>query len=61
MKLSGQLHAPAALSQGERALTVSLEQECSVGPGAGLDAVVKKKDSIFAPAGNRSPVVQPVA
>jgi hypothetical protein len=32
-----------------------------VGPRAGLDAVVKRKWAISAPAGNRTPAVQPVA
>jgi hypothetical protein len=31
-----------------------------VGPRAGLDAVVKRKNHVAAPAGNLSPAVQPV-
>jgi hypothetical protein len=32
-----------------------------VGPTAGLDAVAKRENPIIAPAGNWTPVVQPVA
>jgi hypothetical protein len=44
---------------GERALGTRLIGGW-VGPRAILDAVAKRKDPIFAPAGNWTPVVQPV-
>jgi hypothetical protein len=58
--MSGQLHATAALSPGVRASGTYL-QEVWVGPKAGLDVVAKRKNSIIAPAGNSTPVIQPVA
>jgi len=51
MKMSGQLHAPAALPIG---------QEAGLGPITGLNAVVKKK-SHTASDGTWTLVIQPVA
>jgi hypothetical protein len=48
---------PCIFTPGERALG-SLFVGVWVGPGAGLDSVAK---GIHAPAGNRTPVVKPVA
>jgi hypothetical protein len=57
MDETGQLHAPAALSQG-KSLRDPLDGGGWVGARAGLDAIAKK--NISAPAGNRTPVIQPV-
>jgi hypothetical protein len=57
MELSGQLHAPAALTPKERAPGNHWIGGW-VGTRAVLDAVVKRK--IPAPAGIRTPIVQPV-
>jgi hypothetical protein len=51
MEVSGQLHAPTALTPGKE----------SPVPRADLDAVAKRKNPIIAPAGNWTLVVQPVA
>jgi hypothetical protein len=49
MDMSGQLHAPTALPPGKETLVLI----------AGLDAVVKRRNS--SPAGKRTPVIQLVA
>jgi hypothetical protein len=60
MEVSGQLHAPAALPPGERA-PGTLWVEGWVGPGAILDAVVKRKiTSPHRESNPRTPIVQPV-
>jgi len=53
MEMSGQLHAPAALSR------YSLDRRMG-GPQAGLYAV-ERRMKISSPPGNRTLVVQPVA
>jgi hypothetical protein len=58
MEVSGQLHAPAALS-GVRAPGTHWIGGW-VRPKAGLEAVVKKINSITEPAGNWTPAIQPV-
>jgi hypothetical protein len=55
--VSGQRHAPTALSPGERALDTHWIGGW-VRLRAGLDVVEKRKN--LAPAGNRTPAVQPV-
>jgi hypothetical protein len=55
MELSGQLHATAALPPGERA-AVTHWIGGRMSPRAGLDTVTGGNF----PAGNRTPVVQPV-
>jgi len=49
--VSGQLHALAALPGIGR----------WVGPRTSLDESAKRENDVIAPAGNRTPVVQPVA
>jgi hypothetical protein len=60
MEVSGQLRPPprAALARGRSSITHWIGSR--VDPRAGLGAVAKRK-SISAPAGNRIPLVQPVA
>jgi hypothetical protein len=55
MGVSGQRHAPAALSPGDR----NPGTHCTggwVGPRAGLDTEVREKS--FAPAGDRTPIAR---
>jgi len=59
MEVSGQLHAPTALSLGKE-LPIPTGQGW-VCPSVGLVAVAKRKDPIIIPVGNWTPVVQPVA
>jgi hypothetical protein len=54
MEVRGQLHALAALLQVKKPWIRGW-----VGPRAGLDAVERQKS--LAPAGNRTPAVQPIA
>jgi hypothetical protein len=54
MEMSGQLHAPAALTPGKQRRVPHW-----VGPRVGLNAVAKEK--FPAPVGNRTPVIQTVA
>jgi len=56
--VNGQLHAPAALTPGKRP-RYPLDRRLG-GPRGGLHAVATRKKSL-AFAGNRTPVVQPVA
>jgi hypothetical protein len=61
MEVSGQLHAPAALSPRERAPRTHWIGGW-VGPRAVLDTVVKRKISSSRRESNpRTPIVQPVA
>jgi len=53
MQVSGQLHAPAALSPEEKSSGTRWVGEC-VGHRAGLDAVAKREFS--APAGISTPI-----
>jgi len=54
MEVSGQLHAPAALLPGKEPSVPW------VAPTADLDAMARRKKAL-APAGNRTPIVHPVA
>jgi hypothetical protein len=58
MEVSGQLHAPAALSPGEN-LLVPTGWEVGWIP-TGLESV-KQKQKFLAPVGNRTPDVQAIA
>jgi hypothetical protein len=57
MEVIGQLHDPAALPSGKIGSDTHWIGDW-VSPRAGLDAV--KRRNIPAPAGNRTPVVQPI-
>jgi hypothetical protein len=56
MGVSGQRHAPAALLPPGKGPPVPIIQEAGLAPRAGLDTEEKS----FDPAGDRTPVVQPV-
>jgi hypothetical protein len=55
MEASGQLRASAALTPGTHWIGGRVDSR------AVLDAVAKRKNTLPAPAGNRTPVVQPVS
>jgi hypothetical protein len=57
MEVSGQLHAPAALTPGKEPPGTHYIGGW-VGPRAGFDVVGKKN---LAPAGNQTPAAQPIA
>jgi hypothetical protein len=59
MKVSDQLHDPAALSHRERAPGTHWIGGWG-GPRAGLDAVVRKIPSLRRESNDRTPIVQPV-
>jgi hypothetical protein len=59
MEVSGQLHAPATLLHDKEPPGTHWIRGW-VDPSGGLDAMAMKK-KIPAPAGNRTPVVQPAA
>jgi hypothetical protein len=58
MQVKGQLQAPGGFTTGIRVPATRLIGW--MGPGAGVDAVAKRKIPIFAPAGNLIPVIYPV-
>jgi hypothetical protein len=58
MEVSGQLHAPAALPPGKKPL-VPIGQEAGWAPEPFWTRWFREK--FQAPAGNRTPIVQPVA
>jgi hypothetical protein len=59
MKMSGQLHAPAALATGENETGVHYI-EGWVGPRVGLDVTDNKNVSLYRESNSDSSVVQPV-
>jgi len=59
MEVSGQLHAPAA-SFREKSPHYSLDRKVG-GPQSRSGREGKEKNPICVPAGNRAPVIQPVA
>jgi hypothetical protein len=61
MKVSGRLHTPAALPQGKNHPPTTPWTGDWMGPTAGLEAVVGRKNPIIAPAGKLTPVIQPTA
>jgi len=60
MEMSGQPHALATLSLGKKP-PVLIGQEPGWAPEPVLDMVAKRKSPFPEPAGNWTPVVQPVA
>jgi hypothetical protein len=58
--LSRQFHETGRFTPGERAPSTHFSGG-RVGPKAGLDAVAKRKNLFSTPAGDRIPIVQPVA
>jgi len=60
MEVSGHFHDPVTLPPGKESQGTRWIGGW-VGPRAGLDAVAKGINPFIAPAGNRTPVVQPVA
>jgi len=59
MEVSGQLHAPVLFPGGRVPSTQWIRGW--VDPRAGLGLLAKREIPIIAPAGNSTPVVQPVA